>query len=70
MTTTEAWRPYADGAVPEETEIADLSVTFHFLFDRVMDYVQEKQQRLPKWSYTKSVHRKRVNYQLETAAVA
>ncbi|SRR5579875_218134 len=68
--TTEAWRPYADGGKPDEEEDADLSVTFHFLFERVLDYLEEKQQRKPNWSYSKSIHRKRVVYQLEPDAVA
>jgi hypothetical protein len=68
--TTEAWRPYEDGKIPDEVEDADLSVTFHFLFERVLDYLQEKQQRKPNWSCAKTIERKRVVYQLEQAAVA
>jgi hypothetical protein len=68
--TTEAWRPYEDGKIPDEVEDADLSVTFHFLFEQVTDYLQEKQQRKPNWSCAKTIERKRVLYQLEQAAVA
>lgn len=68
--TTEAWRPYEDGKVLDEIEDADLSVTFHFLFERVMDYLEEKQERKPKWSCAKTIQRKRVVYQLERATVA
>jgi hypothetical protein len=68
--TTEAWRPFADGVVPDEVEDADLSVTFHFLFERVLDYLQEKQERKPNWSCAKTIERKRVIYQLGQAVVA
>ena len=68
--TTEAWHPYADGVVPDEVEDADLSVTFHYLFERVLDYLEEKQQRNPRWSYSRSIHRKRVVYQLEQTLAA
>ncbi len=65
--TTEAWRPFADGVIPDEIDDADLSVTFHFLFEQVTDYLQEKQQRKPNWSCAKTIERKRVLYQLEQA---
>ncbi len=65
--TTEAWRPFADGKIPDEVEDADLSVTFHFLFEQVTDYLEEKRQRKPNWSCAKTIERKRVLYQLEQA---
>ena len=65
IVTTEAWRPYADGAVPDDDEEADLSVTLHFLYEHIQDYLEEKQR-----DFMKSVHHKRVVYQLEQAAAA
>jgi hypothetical protein len=54
--TAEAWRPAArlDGAQP------DLSHTFHFLYEEVESYLEEK-----KRNFNELVHKKRVLYSIE-----
>ena len=54
--TTEAWRPAspADGAQP------DLSDTFHYLYEEVESYLQEKRR-----NFTELVRKKRVLYSIE-----
>ena len=63
--TTEAWRPFADGLLPRGDVESDLSVTFHYLCNQVMDYLEEKER-----DFSQSVHKKRVVYKLEQAAGA
>ena len=63
--TTEAWRPFADGLVPRGDIESDLSMTFHYLCNQVMDYLEEKER-----DFSRSVHKKRVVYKLEQAAIA
>ena len=54
--TAEAWRPISrlSGAQP------DLSDTFHFLYEEVESYLEEK-----KRNFNEQVHKKRVLYSIE-----
>jgi hypothetical protein len=61
--TIEAWRPLLDQEQHKRGIEPDISDTFHFMFDHVTAYLDEKER-----DFSKLVHKKRVLYHLETQA--
>jgi hypothetical protein len=58
VVTSEAWRLIGDDAGDADVD-ADLSDTFHFLYQQVVDYLKEKER-----DFASVVHKKRVVYSI------
>ena len=63
VSTIEAWRPALDGGGSDQAIEPDISDTFHFVFENVIGYLDEKER-----DFRQLVHKKRVLYRLETLA--
>jgi len=63
VSTIEAWRPALDGGGSDQAIEPDISDTFHFVFENVIGYLDEKER-----DFSQLVHKKRVLYRLETVA--
>ncbi len=63
VSTIEAWRPALDGGGSDQVIEPDISDTFHFVFENVIGYLDEKER-----DFSQLVHKKRVLYRLETLA--